>query len=121
MFVVASTPVFASGQEICESAGSNFSALCRLRLENTGGIVGTIVQLILVLGIIIALFFLVWGGVQWISSGGDKAKISAARSRIIAALIGLVIGFLAFAIVNFVLYFFTGQNISGMSVPRLID
>ncbi len=51
---------------------------------------------------LIALFFLLWGGIGWILSGGDKTKIQAARNRIMYAIIGLVICFLAFAIVSFI-------------------
>ena len=40
---------------------------------------------------LIVFVFLILGGVQWITSGGDKAKTEAARSRITAAIVGLAI------------------------------
>jgi len=49
-----------------------------------------------------SLFFLIWGGIQWITSGGDKTKIEAARNRLVYALIGLIIAFLAFFILNLI-------------------
>jgi len=122
LLLSAAVPAFATGTEICQSAGSNFSALCKLKLENnSAGIIGAVIEVILILAIVITLFFLILGGIRWMTSGGDQAKISAARSQIIAALIGLVIALAAFAIVNFVLYFVTGQSISGLKIPRLID
>ena len=115
-------PPKAFASDICSVAGSNFSSLCKLRLDSgAGSITGAIVQVILVLGIVIALFYLVLGGVRWITSGGERGKIDGARQQIIAAVVGLVIALAAFAIVNFVLYFITGQNMSGMRIPRLID
>lgn len=121
-YFLSPVKAFAAGQEICQAAGTNFSALCRLRLENnTGGVVGTIVQIILILGVIVALFYFIMGGVKWITSGGDRNKIAAARSQLIAALAGLLIAFFAFAVVNYVLYFFTGQSMATFRIPRLID
>jgi hypothetical protein len=55
----------------------------------------------------VAFFFmLVLGGIAWITSGGDKGKTEAARSRITASLVGLVIVFAAWAILSFVENFF---------------
>lgn len=55
---------------------------------------------------VLSLIFLIVGGIQWISSGGDKAKVQGARNRITYAIIGLIVAFLAFAIINLVGYFF---------------
>ena|GEM_PF-1040808 len=116
------TPAFATGTDLCQAAGTNFSALCKLRLDNNaGGIVGAVVQVILILAIIITLFFLVLGGIRWMTSGGDQAKIAGARGQIIAALVGLVIALLSFAAVSFVVYFVTGQSTLNFTIPRLID
>jgi len=52
------------------------------------------------------LVLLIMGGIQWITSGGDKAGIEGARNRIIYALIGLVIIFSSFLIVNVIADFF---------------
>ncbi len=112
----------AEGQEICQAAGTNFSALCRLRLESDGGgIMGGALQVLLIIAILVALFFLLYGGLKWSSSGGDRGKIEQARSTLIAAVVGLVIALSAFFIVNFVLYWITGQSSTSFKVPRLID
>jgi hypothetical protein len=49
---------------------------------------------------------LVLGGIRYITSGGDKGSTESARSQITAALIGLVIVFSAWAIINLVKLFF---------------
>lgn len=35
--------------------------------------------------------FMIWGAVEWITSGGDKSKIEGARNKISNAVIGLII------------------------------
>lgn len=65
-----------------------------------------IIQVIFVVAVILTFVFLLWGGIQWILSGGDKAKYEEARNRITAALIGLAIVALAWLIMKLVTYFF---------------
>lgn len=48
----------------------------------------------------LAVLFLVIGGFQYITAGGDSAKIQRARSQIAYSLIGLVIAAFAGAITN---------------------
>lgn len=55
---------------------------------------------LLILALFLSLFFLIWGGISWTMSGGDKAGVEAARQKIIYAIIGLVLVFLSFFIVS---------------------
>lgn len=55
---------------------------------------------------IIAFFFLIIGGIQWITSGGDKTNTQAARDKITAALIGLAIVAVAYALMSLIGRFF---------------
>src|ERR1700677_3159847 len=101
------TSVFAqTSVDPCGSVQSGFGRLCNLSANNIGGIVGAAVTFILIIAVLIALFFLIWGGIRWITSGGDKAKVESARGTIIAAIIGLIIAFLAFFILSLALGFF---------------
>lgn len=59
-----------------------------------------------VVGGIAFLFMLILGGIQWITSGGDKIQAESARRRITNALVGIVVLFSLFAILNFVGCFF---------------
>ena len=81
-------------------------------------IIGNAITIVFILAAVIALFYLVWGGVKWILSGGDKGKVEAARSTIIAAIIGLVVTFLAYFILNFVLSLF-GLTLGDLQLPEL--
>lgn len=51
----------------------------------------------------ISVIMLIWGGLRYITSGGDSKKITDAKNTILYALLGLVIAFFAYAIVHFVL------------------
>jgi hypothetical protein len=65
--------------------------------------VTTILQIVLVLSVLLVLFQLISAGVNWISSGGDKAKTDSARSRIVAAVVGLILVVASWAIFLFIL------------------
>lgn len=70
---------------------------------------------------LIALVFLIWGGIKWITAGGDKTKVQAARDTIVGAIIGLVIVFVAYFVVGFVYQLVTGNSISGgLNLPSLL-
>src|ERR1035437_4558770 len=71
---------------------------------NTSGtnIIQVALTLLFVFAVILALIFAIYSGIQWTISGGDKQKIQQARLRITFAVIGLIVVFLAFFIVNLV-------------------
>ena len=71
-----------------------------------------IIGILLLIAALLALFYLVWGGFKWMTSGGDKEKLFAARQTIIYAIIGLVVSLLAFAIMN-AISAFLGVNLLG--------
>ena len=52
---------------------------------------------------IIAVIMLIIGGIKYVVSGGDSKKVTDAKNTILYAIIGLIIAFLAYAIVNFVI------------------
>lgn len=64
------------------------------------------VTLVLIGGSLIFFFILVAGAIQWISSGGDKQALEGARSRITQAIVGLLILFASFALIQFMESFF---------------
>jgi len=70
-----------------------------------------IVQLILNLAFggagLVAVFYLVYGGYLYITSGGGE-QAENAKKTILNAIIGLVVIIIAFALVNFIWKYFTG-------------
>lgn len=81
--------------------------------------VGDALSYLFVFGAIIALIFLIWGGIRWIMSGGDKAKVEAARGTIIGAIIGLVIVFASYIIIFFVLDALFGIKLNQLNLPKI--
>jgi hypothetical protein len=82
------------------------------------GIISAAIRLTVVVAAIVFFFILVIGGIRWIASGGDKAQTEAARNQITAALVGLVIVFAAWAIVQLINVFFH-VNIFTLAIPSV--
>lgn len=85
----------------------------------TGGRTGTegfslvlsnLIKLIFAIAAVVFVFMIIWGAWGWLTSGGDKEKVAAARGRIINALIGLLLFAVAFAVLD-VLGKFTGFKV----------
>jgi hypothetical protein len=57
---------------------------------------------IFIAAILLSLAFLLFGGIKWITSGGDKNGIQSARQMIIYALIGLVVVFMSVFIIRII-------------------
>jgi hypothetical protein len=88
---------------------------------NFGSLFSALVGLIIIVAFIAAFIYLIWGGFQWVTSGGDEAAVAAARGRITQALIGLVIVVAAWAIFQLIESFFGITVISGggFEIPGL--
>lgn len=76
------------------------------RITDIGVLITRALQVALLIAGLLVFVYLVIGGIQWITSGGDKGKTEAARNQITAALVGLAIVAAAFAIIQVVGYFF---------------
>ena len=82
------------------------------------GILSAVITLIMVFAGLLFFFMLLLGGIKWLTSGGDKAQTEAARNQITAALIGLVIVFAAFAILQLLEQFF-GIDLTALTIPSV--
>ena len=105
--------VLAQDINLAPPPGSGFGNLANLSF---GDMVSMGIQLVLVLAAIIFFFILVIGGIRWITSGGDKAQTEAARNQITAALVGLVIVFSAWAIIQLIQAFFNVDILGGLNL-----
>jgi hypothetical protein len=90
----------------------NFNPLCFIFSPNSN-IVGNIINIAFIVAVLVALAFLIYGGIKWITSGGDKSGVEAARNMIVAALVGLVITFLSYFILQIVFQLFGLDFASG--------
>ena len=76
---------------------------CPRDLFGDTGVFRQITNTILYIVGIVAVIMLVIGGIRYVISGGDSKKVTDAKNTVLYAIIGLVIAFLAYAIVNFVI------------------
>jgi len=65
--------------------------------------IGNIVNVILIIVGILAVIYLIYGGIMYVTAGGDAEKANKGRIAITNAIIGIVIIMLALAIYNFVI------------------
>ena len=65
-------------------------------------IVAAVIEILLRIGILVALTFVVVGGVRYIMSQGEPDKTAQAKNTIQNALIGLVISITATALITFI-------------------
>jgi Type IV secretion system pilin len=54
-------------------------------------IVGNILEVVMIISLLLLLYFLVIGAIEWITAAGDKGKIEAARNKMTNAFIGIII------------------------------
>lgn len=88
------------------------------KITDIGSLISGVIQLLLVVAGLIAFLYLLMGGIQWITSGGDKAGVDAARQKILAAIIGLVIVFATWALIRLIEAFIGVSIISGpITIP----
>ena len=116
-YLLSPALAFADTVDTCPTG--DFAGLCKLTSSNFGNVVGNVITLLFILAVLIALGFLIWGGIKWILSGGDKTNVEAARNTIVAAVVGLVIVFLAYFILNLGVGFFLGKTITTFTLPTL--
>jgi len=70
-----------------------------------GQAIASVMNLVFFFALILVLIYLVWGGIQWITSGGDKAGTEAARGKITGAIVGIIIVAVSFAIYQLLVTF----------------
>lgn len=71
--------------------------------QDAGNLLSFAIKAALVVGILLALAFLILGGIEYITSGGEKGKTESARNKITAAVVGLILIAASFAILTLVL------------------
>jgi amino acid transporter len=73
--------------------------------------IGQIVSIVLSLLGVIFLVLLIFGGIQWMTAGGNDEQVKKAKNVIIRSIIGLIIILLAYIISVFVITAFSNNNL----------
>lgn len=87
--------------------------------NNASTMLKNIISLVFVIAAMITFAYLVYGAISWITSGGDKSKVEAARNRITSAVIGLLILAATWAIFLLVMQIAFGSDT--ISIPELAN
>jgi hypothetical protein len=83
-----------------------------------GRLISSLVGALFIAGFLLAFFFVIQGGLQWITAGGDKTKLETARDQITSAMIGIIIVGAAYALTTIVGQFF-GLDLSKLTFPSI--
>ena len=86
---------------------------CPKDLFGDTGVFKQVTNTILYIVGIIAVIMLVIGGIKYVVSGGDAKKVTDAKNTVLYAIIGLIIAFLSYAIVNFVITALPSSDTNG--------
>ena len=91
-----------------------------MRITDVGMLISALVGTLLILAALMAFLYLILGGIQWITSGGDKTHMETARNKITHAIVGLIIVGAAWAVMvlvqNFLGINFIGSQ--GINLPK---
>jgi hypothetical protein len=82
----------------------NFSSFTFWPPDNLLLVLLAVLDMLLIIGVMVAVVFVIIGGVQYITSQGESENTKHARATIINALIGLVITIVAASLVNWLGY-----------------
>lgn len=71
-----------------------------LGVTNINQFIGKLISAALGLSGAVALLMFVWGGVQWLTSGGNVDRIKSGKSTLTWAALGIVVIFTSYTLVN---------------------
>jgi len=100
LLIVVLLPAAAPANAIlvATNVNSNFSSTATF-MGTVENIANFLIAFITILGII----FIVWGAIQYVTSGGDEGAIEKAKNTVVYALVGLFIAAMAYVLENLVL------------------
>ncbi len=60
-------------------------------LQDVRDVIETVARFLILVSVVIAVIFIVWGGISYMTAGDDSSKTSAAKSRVVNGIIGALI------------------------------
>ncbi len=107
--LLGATPAFALTDSVTNSGGDTTISLTppagKGFFADGPSLISRLLSIVMVIGVILVFAYLVLGGIEYITSGGEKGKTEAARNKITSAVIGLIILASSYAILTIVLKF----------------
>ncbi len=105
---------------LAQSGGTvGFEKPAGVQITDIGRLISSGISVVIIISGILVFVYLVWGGIEWLTSGGDKTRVESARNRISNALIGLAIIAASWALVRIIAYFFgVDAGLSTFTIPK---
>ena len=124
-FAFAAQDVSAGGTTLTLTVKINQQAL-GFQIPNLAQILTFIIRAFFVIAGLLALFYLLLGALEYVTSGGDEEKTGASRKKITAAVIGVILIVVVLAvIVTLEQIVFRGKICVGIScaatIPNLVE
>jgi len=109
---------FFSSIVLANDININITPPTVVKITSIGALISSTIGVVLILAGLAAFAYLIWGGIQWIISGGDKSQVEAAQHRIQAAIVGLFIVFAAWALMLLIQGFFGVTILGNITLPK---
>ncbi len=90
----------------CDGGANSDNEVCKNRTENANTLIPLLINVLLYIVGALAVVMVIWAGISYTTSAGDAAKVTRAKNTLTYAIVGLVVAFIAYAIVNWVLQLF---------------
>lgn len=78
-----------------------------------GSVLTTVLSFVMGIAALAVFLYLIWGGIQWITSGGEKGKTEEARNKITSAVIGLIVLAASYALLMLLLRILGFESLTG--------
>jgi len=75
------------------------------KFDSIGEFVVNFFQVALILGSVMTFIYLIWGGIQWITSGGNQEAAKGAKEKISDAVMGLAMLAAVWVFWRLIIYF----------------
>lgn len=79
------------------------------KLLGEGSVFTNVINILLIAIGLISVVMIIIGGIRYAVSGGESGAVTSAKNTILYAVVGLVVAFLAYALVNWVLTGISGN------------
>lgn len=79
--------------------------VCNVKMDSItdiGPILAAVVEILLRISVLVAIGFLIYGGVKFITSQGEPDKTKQALGTVINSLVGMVIAIISTALISFI-------------------
>lgn len=91
--------------------------------NGANAIVPKVINLMLFVVGVLAIFMMIYGGIRYVLSGGDNTKVKDAKNTILYAILGLIVAILGYAIVSWIVSMLGsagGANPNGAALVSLL-